>query len=274
MRLRMIIATDMSEDPFRTFHFDGVLGLGLTSLSQTPEFNFVDGVARSILDGVHMFAIYLSATEAEKSEITFGGWKPSRLAGPLQWNKVLHPEHGHWLIEVKSVRIDNFTLPYCHRGCKAVVDTGTSLLAVPPAVFPDMFELMKHETDLSHCLGDGPLLHIDLENTTITLGPQDYARLENNQVPMSKPRTKAKSRNRTAAEAKKSNDNVCKPMMISMELPEPLGPKLFILGEPIQRKYYTVYDAGEKRVGFGLSSSHSDQRPSIAADYDKLPAGV
>merc|ERR1719277_642942 len=180
MRLRMIIATDMSEDPFRTFHFDGVLGLGLTSLSQTPEFNFVDGVARSILDGVHMFAIYLSATEAEKSEITFGGWKPSRLAGPLQWNKVLHPEHGHWLIEVKSVRIGNFTLPYCREGCKAVVDTGTSLLAVPPTVFPEIFELLKYETDFSHCQGDGPLLHIDLESTTITLGPRDYARLETN----------------------------------------------------------------------------------------------
>ena len=29
-------------------------------------------------------------------------------------------------------------------------------------------------------------------------------------------------------------------MLMSMDLPEPIGPKLFILGEPVLRKYYCL----------------------------------
>ena len=34
-----------------------------------------------------------------------------------------------------------------------------------------------------------------------------------------------------------------------VKLPEPLGPKLFILGEPVLHRYYTVYDWEQKKVG-------------------------
>jgi len=44
---------------------------------------------------------------------------------------------------------------------------------------------------------------------------------------------------------------------MTLDLEAPLGPKLFILGEPVLRKYYTVYDAQQKRVGFGRAV-HSD----------------
>ncbi|CAE8606213.1 unnamed protein product, partial [Polarella glacialis] len=39
--LRFIAATEMSEDPFKDFVFDGVFGLGLSGLSQTEQFNFL-----------------------------------------------------------------------------------------------------------------------------------------------------------------------------------------------------------------------------------------
>ena len=34
-----------------------------------------------------------------------------------------------------------------------------------------------------------------------------------------------------------------------VKLPQPLGPKLFILGEPVLHRYYTVYDWQEKKAG-------------------------
>ncbi|CAL1147914.1 unnamed protein product, partial [Cladocopium goreaui] len=40
--LRLVSATEMTDDPFSSFRFDGVLGLGLPSLSQTMEFNFLE----------------------------------------------------------------------------------------------------------------------------------------------------------------------------------------------------------------------------------------
>merc|ERR1712232_705602 len=34
----------------------------------------------------------------------------------------------------------------------------------------------------------------------------------------------------------------CNPRTMAVNLPEPLGPKLFILGEPVLHRYYTVYN--------------------------------
>merc|ERR1719335_1929736 len=63
VKLRLIAATAMSEEPFKTFQFDGVLGLGLDGLSQAPEFNFLDILASSF-DGIgntpHTFAVFLA----------------------------------------------------------------------------------------------------------------------------------------------------------------------------------------------------------------------
>jgi len=52
-------------------------------------------------------------------------------------------------------------------------------------------------------------------------------------------------------QALRRRDLRCFPLLMTLELEEPLGPKLFILGEPVLRKYYTVYDARLKRIGFG-----------------------
>merc|ERR1719389_934713 len=118
----MIIATDMSEEPFKSFDFDGVLGLGLTSLSQSREFNFMHSVAGSILGGIETFAVFLAEGEGAASEITLGGWKPERLAGPLLWNPVIRPELGHWMLNVRSIRVDDTIIGFCSEGCRAIAD--------------------------------------------------------------------------------------------------------------------------------------------------------
>lgn len=58
---------------------------------------------------------------------------------------------------------------------------------------------------------------------------------------------------------------MCKPMLMVMDLPEPIGPKLFILGEPVLKKFYTVYDAEKKRIGFGRAR-HAVPSPEIESD--------
>jgi len=62
---------------------------------------------------------------------------------------------------------------------------------------------------------------------------------------------------------------MCKPMLMSMDLPEPIGPKLFVLGEPVLRKYYTVYDAdlNHPRIGFS-KAMHAEQPANLQEDED------
>jgi saccharopepsin len=256
MSLRIIAATSLSEQPFSTFQFDGILGLGLDGLSQSPEFNFMSVVAKALNSDVgHMagtFGVFLADHDDEQSEIALGGWEKNNLVEQLSWGPVRNPELGHWIVQVRRLRIDDEVISYCDDGaCSAAVDTGTSLLAVPSTVFSEVYEGLRHYAPLAgHCAGPGPLLHLELDHFTVTLGPKDYARLDDAK---SRPLPRM-YRDGTTSDFKTKDvrkDKRCVPTLMTLDLPRPLGPKLFILGEPVLRKYYTVFDAHSKSVGFG-----------------------
>merc|ERR1719247_3827590 len=50
-----------------------------------------------------------------------------------------------------------------------------------------------------------------------------------------------------------AESHVCVPRLMPVNLPDPLGPKLFLLGEPVLHRYYTVYNWQTTEIGFGLS---------------------
>jgi saccharopepsin len=265
VNLRFIAATELSEDPFKDFQFDGILGLGLDGLSQTSDFNFMEVVAKSASgrgsDAPNTFGVFLANNAVEDSEIALGGWAGRHLTEDISWSPVPDPEMGHWLVSVRSIRVGNEKLTFCEDGtCKAAVDTGTSLLAVPTVIFPELYEHLRHPTPLvGHCTGSGPLLHFELDEITITLGPRDYSRAEktglgNMRPSFAKPKSVPIHR----------RDLRCNPLLMTLDLPEPLGPKLFILGEPVLRKYYTAYDGKGKRIGFGRA------RHVVAPTRDEL----
>lgn len=71
----------------------------------------------------------------------------------------------------------------------------------------------------------------------------------------------------------------CRPRVMPVRLPAPLGPKLFILGEPVLHRYYTVYDASTRSVGFALANNRRntmdpasivDRRGALPKDVDML----
>jgi len=271
MAMRMIAATAMSEDPFADFDFDGVLGLGLSGLSQTPHFNFLSVVAGHVAqqssEFAHVFGVFLAEEDAhdEESEITFGGYDANRLDGELAWNLVDEPQLGQWMIKVRSLRVNDEPMSYCAEGCRAILDTGTSLLTVPSPVFTDLYDLLRHPSANGRdCRGENPKLHFDLEGITLTLEPRDYTHFDTTAT--SAEATPGGSDNSTVKhdwaepkeeEEEEEDDDQCKPMLMTMDLPAPIGPKLFILGEPILRKYYTVYDSSAPpRIGFGHVRKH------------------
>jgi len=277
VRMRMIAATEMSSEPFKTFVFDGILGLGLESLSRTPEFNFMNVLSGLVGDWGQAelpgtFAMFLGEGQ-EKSEMLLGGWSQQHLDGDLFWNPVHEPELGHWMIKVKSIRVDDQVLTYCDEGCKAVVDSGTSLMAVPSITFAEIYDMLWHQAAIDGgCYGRGPQLHIELEHFTITLGPEDYSKPQW----FSKPSTSEEFGANPAFDGASDQhgpvrrDVYCRPLLMTMDIPEPVGPKLFILGEPVLRKYYTVYDTEEKRVGIGKAYHKPQESQEAQADSHDL----
>ena len=55
--VNMVVANDMSDQPFSLFQFDGILGLGLEALSLGPGFSFFQQMALP----VQRFSVFLGA---------------------------------------------------------------------------------------------------------------------------------------------------------------------------------------------------------------------
>jgi len=270
--LRLVAATSMSDDPFSSFQFDGVLGLGLPSLSQTPEFNFLEsasygGAWTSLVPNAdQMFGVFLAKSDDEESDITFGGWQPSHMTqgSELAFCKVQEPELGYWQMEVYAIRANGTVLDFCKDGCRAIADTGSSLLGVPTALGEILIDLLRHPISGGTCGGPGPVLEIDLGNFTIVLDPADYARPEFIDEDEGAPDDTV-AHNGTGPEQgtelsaaavpavfanEEAEENACVPMVMFIDLPEPLHPRTLILGEPVLQRYYTVFDADQRQVGF------------------------
>lgn len=239
--LRVITATELTEEPFGAFKFDGVLGLGLESLALNPEFNFFGQLAKKSRDAT--FGYFLSRTDQVASEISFGGHDARRVASELAWVPVHRPELGFWQIQVRSVSVAGTALPLCEEGdCVAIADTGTSLLGAPRQVAQRLHVLLARKVpgdpaDLDCREFRGPDLVFELvDGVKLTLGPEDYSRASAMQV----------RQNQTT-------QLICRASLLPVDGDDVLGPTTWILGEPALRKYYTAYDWGRQRIGFALA---------------------
>mmetsp|Transcript_29254 Transcript_29254/g.74407 ORF Transcript_29254/g.74407 Transcript_29254/m.74407 type:complete len:512 (+) Transcript_29254:147-1682(+) len=289
--LRVVMATQMTHEPFHAFAFDGVLGLGLDGLALAPEFSFFGMMIAQGRVTEPSFGVFLADNDDEVSELCFGGHAPDKVRGGLTWAPVSSPELGYWQIAIRAIRVGNRTLDFCNDGtCRAVVDTGTSLLAVPSA-FSDILqdELEGPLKDPPPSVGnsggedevdcrkaEGALLHFDIDGSTLTLAPGDYSRpaiqlRDEDLEPAADGASRATSEGPADRVADEPPRATCQPTLMGIDLPEPLGPKLFIMGEPVLRKYYTVYDWAEKRVGFGIAV-HSHDLPTEAQQHQEPAA--
>jgi hypothetical protein len=273
MNLQFMTAMSMTDIPFGSFEFDGVLGLGLSGLSQTPAFNFLNvapnpdtGAWISVPDFQYSFAVFLATAQQESSEITFGGFKQEHLAAGEQfkWCHARESEHGYWQLDILEIRAGGVAIDACKGGCRAVVDTGTSLLAVPTRSGLQLTELLRFKASPGRgCSGPGPRLEFDLGNVTLSLGPEDLARPELATDGAEGAPTPGEGEhgdsfaNETRAVGDIHNVHMCVPMLMHADMEDPLQANTFILGEPMLQRYYTAFDAGgplaPARIGFALA---------------------
>lgn len=279
MDLRFVSALEMSEDPFISFDFDGVVGLGLSALSQTPSFNFVEAGAAAGAWGSdpslnRLFAVYLATSAHEESEITFGGWKSEymRQGEKHAWCDVVSPEEGHWQLHLKAIWANGTKLDYCDDGtCRAIVDTGTSLLGVPSSLGTALVSHLRHESEGpgAGCTGSWPRLELDLGNFTVVLDPANYARPEvvptaqNVGIEVDQASVDPGQPAQEEVPVRSGADNSCVPMLMHIDLPLPLSPKTLILGEPVLQRYYTAFDTRVPRIGFVEAVHRESPNPEI-----------
>jgi len=277
-RVRVVTALEMSEEPFNSFQFDGVLGLGLQPLALTPEFSFFNAISTARGISQPYFSMYLGRRDDEGAEIIFGDYKHERLSGGVRWAPVQKPELGYWQVKIESVFIGKERLRICDSGeCRAIVDTGTSSLGVPKSNMIDFQQRLvrkvsKNHTDVDCRKEVGPEIRFTISGgVTLSLSVEDYARPAPFLADVDLvARLKSGAAATSAALSQSAPQHLyCKPQMAPMELPT--GKQTFILGEPILRKYISVFDWSVPRVGFApvskdWSKPHVIDMPAPSTD--------
>ncbi|CAK9062560.1 Cathepsin E-A [Durusdinium trenchii] len=240
-----ISSTEESYTPFASFSFDGVLGLALDSMAQSNEFSVMNLLQQSGVLRKPIFSVFLSDSEQEKSEITFGDMKQEHMASELYWVPV-SGNAGYWEVEIEDIYFDKKPQNLC-KGCRVAVDTGTSELAGPSSVVGKLEELLS----LGDCSNVDSLPKLgfavrgpDGNPKILSLSPREYT----SEIGM----------------------GTCNLSLMNLDVPPPKGP-LFVFGIPFLQKYYTVYDHEKSRVGFAVAK-HKDQVPETLLEVEATAA--
>lgn len=255
-----LAATSMSNELFLDAPFDGIVGMSLEGLSVSSDTHYFSRLVAKYKEtgSKAQFAMFLPPANSEQmAELAFGGFNPARLAAPLVWLPVVKPELGYWQMRITSVRVGDRTFDLCSQwadGCLGIVDTSSPSLGLPEEVFPEL--PTPHH---SLCEG-GPDVVLTIDGSfDLKITSREYMEsVGGTCVSQLHPLT---SQDRSTTGTRTWNGKVV--------VSPGVKPLLFILGEPVLRRYYTVFDSETKKVGFGLSASAAglpDSRKKMVQD--------
>ncbi|KEZ44102.1 Vacuolar protease A [Scedosporium apiospermum] len=209
--------------------FDGILGLGYDTISVNrmvpPFYNMVN---QGIIDEP-VFAFYL-ADEEGQSEAIFGGIDESHIDGKITYIPLRRK--AYWEVDLDSIAYGDEVAELEDTG--VILDTGTSLNILPSS----LAELLNKEMGAKRGYNgqytiecskksELPDITFDLAGNKFALGPDDYI-LE--------------------------LQGSCISTFQGMDFPAPTGP-LAILGDAFLRRYYSIYDLGNHRVGIAKAKA-------------------
>eukprot|EP00930_Biecheleria_cincta_P059456 TRINITY_DN45190_c0_g1_i1.p1 TRINITY_DN45190_c0_g1~~TRINITY_DN45190_c0_g1_i1.p1 ORF type:complete len:427 (+),score=66.05 TRINITY_DN45190_c0_g1_i1:61-1341(+) len=224
--MTFIGSTHETNLPFSSFSFDGVLGLALGEMTQGPKFSLLQQLNEVGQLRDFVFSVFLSDSNAEDSEVTFGDVKKEHMVGDMFWVPVSR-KSGYWQVAIEDIAIDNKKQELCS-DCQVAVDTGTSMLAGPSQVIRQLRSRLKVAGDCSN-YDSLPDLGFVVEGRVLNLKPQDYV---------------------------DNSGKSCSVSLMTLDVPPPNGP-LFIFGDPFLRKFFTAYDRANRKVGFA-AARHAD----------------
>eukprot|EP01065_Artemidia_motanka_P009140 TRINITY_DN1466_c1_g1_i1.p1 TRINITY_DN1466_c1_g1~~TRINITY_DN1466_c1_g1_i1.p1 ORF type:complete len:426 (+),score=170.12 TRINITY_DN1466_c1_g1_i1:72-1280(+) len=232
--------------------FDGILGMGYPTIAMPPGTTppFDNMMAQGSLQK-NEFSFFLSTMDPaqptkQTSALVLGGTDPKYCADgtcDFLYTKLnpLYELFGYWLISGK-IMVNGSTVDVCKHGitppgkCDLVVDSGTSILVGPSNRVQPLIDAVN----ASGVVGsDGimpcsavkslPTLHVEIEGQNFPLGPDFYV-------------------------LRGQTTNGADECQLGIQGISPLGAgELWILGDPFLRKYYTVFDRQNNRVGFTLA---------------------
>uniref|UniRef100_A0A8C6U628 Nothepsin n=1 Tax=Neogobius melanostomus TaxID=47308 RepID=A0A8C6U628_9GOBI len=213
--------------------FDGVLGLGYPALAEVLGKPVFDNIISQKKVDQAVFSFYLprrGTNDAASGELLIGGTDKSFYSGEINWIPLT--DQSYWQIKIDSVAVQG-TISLCHKGCQAIVDTGTSLIGGPLNEILTLQQLIGAMPSsfgefILDCARLSSLPHVTfvLGGKEYTITPQQYVRKE-----------------------MVGGRALCLSGFQSVDFVSAHGP-LWIFGDVFLTQYYSVFDREHDRVGF------------------------
>merc|ERR1711988_1523163 len=213
---------------FKIGKMDGIMGMAWQRIAVNGiKPPWYDVLASSGME--NLFAFYLGKGNGDNSELVLGGTDPAHYTGEISY--VPLSEEAYWMFKMDKFSMGNLS----QSDVTVIADTGTSLFAGPK----DFITQVQTAIGATPVGSSGEYM-IDcskissLPTVTITLAGKDYT-LEGKDYVL-------------------SVSGECLSGFMGIDLPAG-NPVKFILGDVFLRKYYSIYDAGNKRMGFATAAT-------------------
>lgn len=205
--------------------FDGILGLGFTSISVGGKTTVFENAMKQNLVDQPIFSFYLG--DNQPGELTFGGYDSSKFEGELKYVDLKVATY--WEINMDSIEAGDYKKEATDVDeITAIVDSGTSLITGPKA------EIAK----LALSIGAKPNImgEYTVDCAKLDQIPDIVLTISGTEYTIPGPKTIIQAQ------------GTCLFAFMALEIPAP-GPQ-WILGDVFMREYYTVFNYHDKTIGF------------------------
>lgn len=217
--------------------FDGILGLAFSAISVDGMVPAFDAMVSQGLLPSPQFSFWLSKDQSASpgGVMLLGGADPAYYTGDLHY--VPLSRKAYWQFDLDGLAVDG--KPLVTQG-SAIADTGTSLLVGPTADVKKLAAALGlPETGMGgqysikcNQIDKLPPLTFKIAGKDFELTGDDYV-----------------------LKVDAFGQSACLLGIMAMDVPPPAGP-LWILGDVFLSKYFTLFDAGNARVGFATAVAH------------------
>lgn len=240
MNMSFGLATQVSDD-FIHFPIDGIMGLGFTAANQQGVPTIMDELVNHGHIERKLFGVALSrsADGVDDGVLNFGAVDTTLFDGGLNFAPSIS-EYGLWELAVESATVDG--QPIASTSRTAIIDTGTSLILLPPADAVAIHKMIP-DSDTNGEMFAVPCntaanISFAFGGVTYTIPPADYI-----------------------GPPIYFGSQQCISYIMARQI---AGRTTWLFGDVFLRNVYSVYDMDNNRVGFAprRSKTQDDATPT------------